>query len=1011
MTLTFFRDWLSRVIILCGLLLVTAVTLADEPATPPPADETARENELISNGRRLTFEGARAGEGYFSPDGKQMVFPSEREADNPFLQMYLLDLETGDTQRLSPGIGKTTCAFFHPSGKKLLFSSTHEDPEATAKQQAELEKRKQGTPTGRYAGWDFDDQYEIYELDLATHQFKRLTNSRGYDAEAAYSPDGTQIVFASNRSTYEDTISDKDKEIIAKDPSYMMDLYIMNADGTNVRRLTRERGYDGGPFFSPDGRRICWRHFADDGATAEIRTANTDGSDLCQLTSLGVMSWAPYYHPSGEYLIFTTNKHGFDNFELYLVDVAGEHEPVRVTYTPRFDGLPIFSWDGKTLTWTSSRGGLTGGQIFIGQWNHEKARELLKQAPLRQVPRASTREVSEFSSTFWARRDAGIDSTPVTTDPAIRAEDLRQYIETLASSAMDGRLTGTPGEKMATDYVAAQFQRLGLQPAGDNGTYFQEFSFTAGANLGPENKLSLTIGEPSLTFTIDQDWRPLAFSQTGTYEPAGVIFAGYGIVAPKNEHAETVDAFVDLDVKDKWVLVFRYMPENIKPELRQQWSRYSGLRYKAMLARDKGARGLLIVTGPKAQANEQLVKLAFDAGLSGTSIPCLSISDDLAQKLLDPSGKKLAELQATLDSGEVTKGWVVPGVQLSATVDIQKEEKIGRNVIARLPATESDKSLASVMVGAHVDHLGRGVGSNSMARDDEKGDIHYGADDNASGVAAMIEIAEYLVDQQKHGKLPLQHDVLFAAWSGEELGLLGSAHYVNALTGNNPHAKLQDQIAAYLNMDMVGRLQKEAIINGLNSSTIWGQLIERANTPVGLALTTNEDSIVPTDATSFYLKNVPILSVWTGAHEDYHTPRDTADKINYDGAEKIARFIGLITRALAIDPATPEFVEAPIGKEAGATRANLRAYLGSIPDFAKSDVKGVALSGVTKGAPADKAGLLSGDIIIELAGRKIENIYDYTYAIEALKIDEPVQIVIQRGAETLTLTITPAARE
>lgn len=351
-----------------ALLAVTAK--ADEPADP------AAELQLIRNARQLTFEGRRSGEGYFSQDGRWMVFQSERDPANPFFQIFLLNMETGDVERISPGSGKTTCAWIHPDGKQLLFASTHEDTAAKQKQQQELKARAAGEEK-RYA-WDYDEAFDLFIFDRERKSYRNLTSTLGYDAEGCFSPDGSKIVFASNRSAYEQPLSEKQKALFEHDKSVFAEIYSCAADGTNVKRLTNAIGYDGGPFFSPDGQRICWRRFSTDGATAEIMTMNIDGSDQRQLTNLGAMSWAPFYHPSGEYLIFTTNKHGFANFELYLVDVAGQHEPVRVTYTDGFDGLPTFSPDGNQLAWTSNRTSNQQSQIFLATWNHDEALRLLR---------------------------------------------------------------------------------------------------------------------------------------------------------------------------------------------------------------------------------------------------------------------------------------------------------------------------------------------------------------------------------------------------------------------------------------------------------------------------------------------------------------------------------------------------------------------------------------------------------------------------------------------------------
>jgi Tol biopolymer transport system component len=370
---------------LCGIAPILLCLLGGAGAAQQGSSAAdAGEREFLSRVRRLTLEGRRAGEGYWSKDGRRIVFQSEREPGNPFYQIYRLDLTTGETDRVSPGIGKTTCAFFDPATGDVLFSSTHHDQRSAQLQADELAFRASGQER-RYS-WDYDPEMEIYVRRAVTGALDRLTDARGYDAEASYSPDGRFIVFSSTRRAYERDLTGAERQQLELDPSFFGEIYLMRADGSDVRRLTFTDGYDGGPFFSPDGTRIVWRRFDEQGLIADIWTMNLDGSDTRQITDFGAMSWAPYVHPSGRYVIFSSNKLGFENFELFIVDLDGRTEPVRVTYTDGFDGLPVPAPDGGQLAWTSNRAGGREGQIYLAQWNHQAALARLQAAPAR--PRA-----------------------------------------------------------------------------------------------------------------------------------------------------------------------------------------------------------------------------------------------------------------------------------------------------------------------------------------------------------------------------------------------------------------------------------------------------------------------------------------------------------------------------------------------------------------------------------------------------------------------------------------------
>lgn len=329
-------------------------------------------------------------------------------------------------------------------------------------------------------------------------------------------------------------------------------------------------------------------------------------------------------------------------------------------------------------------------------------------------------------------------------------------------------------------------------------------------------------------------------------------------------------------------------------------------------------------------------------------------------------------------------------------------------MLARLDLAEGDAP--PLTIGAHVDHLGRGETSGSLATGADRGLVHPGADDNASGVAALIEIAQALAADAAAGELRAARDVVFAAWSGEELGLLGATHYVERLAEVLQADDLSDGVSAYLNLDMVGRLEGRVIAAGVGSSPVWLREIERRNVPVGLPLVVNDDPYLPTDATAFYLQGVPILALFTGAHEDYHRPSDAPGKLNYEGLRDIARFTALVARSRIEAAEEPAFVRRARPSGRGGRRMS-GVFLGTIPDYAAEGAAGVPISGVLRGGPAERAGLRDGDVIVGLAGQELADIYDYVRVLNGLTPGRLIGITVRREGALVPLDITPGARE
>ncbi len=948
--------------------------------------EDARESDFLASARQLTFEGRRSGEGYFAPDGKALIFQSERDPANPFYQIFTLDLETGDTARVSPGVGKTTCAFFRPGSGEVLFASTHLDPAASAKQQAELDLRASGKER-RYS-WDYDEQMDIFIARRDGSNLRRLTTAPGYDAEGAFSPDGKQIVFCSLRDAHPThKLSAADLKRLETDPAHFGEIYIMNADGSQPRRLTDTPGYDGGPFFSPDGQRIVWRRFDTNGVIADVFTMKTDGSDVRRITDFQCMSWAPFFHSSGRYLIFTANKLGFANFELFIADAEGRRDPVRVTRTEGFDGLPVFSPDGRKLAWTSARGSEGRSQIFLADWNHEAALKALALAPARGAAPSAV-----------AGRLAALAPQKLSNDVAF-----------LASEKLAGRLTGSAGAELAAQFLAQRLAAAGLEPLGDTNSFFQRFEFNSGVRI-ITNRNALTVRRADgKSFAVETDFRPMAFSDDGS-TTGEVVFVGYGLSVP-GRAGEGYDSYAGVNVSNKVVLALRYVPEEVEPKRRQELNRYAGLRYKAMIAREHGAKAVLFVTGPGSPNPGEIAALSYDNSMAGAGIIAVSVSSNVVAELFAGSGRDLGKAQADLDqeNPHADGAFALTNVQVTVSAALERLKQTDRNVLAFLPpggraAGPSAARGEVVLVGAHYDHLGHGE-SGAMLRKGEEGLIHAGADDNASGTAVVLALAESLAAERVRNPAAFTRGVLFAFWSGEEIGTIGSAKFVE-----RPAVPLSNLVAC-VNFDMVGRLRdNKLMLQGVGSSPAWRKLIEKRNVAAGFSLALQDDPYLPTDVTPFYPRGVAVLNFFTGSHEDYHRPTDTADKLHYVGMERIATFARGLVLDLASTNARPEYAKVASSKSEGGGRETLRAFLGTIPDYA-AEVQGVKLSGVRGGSPAEKAGLKGGDVIVGFAGQKIANIYDYTYALDAAKIGQPVNIVVTRDGRRVEVTATPEARK
>lgn len=639
----------------------------------------------------------------------------------------------------------------------------------------------------------------------------------------------------------------------------------------------------------------------------------------------------------------------------------------------------------------------------------------------------------------------------------LSAERLREHVTYLASDKLEGRRTGGSGANLAAEYIAREFARYGLRrsvgrdlpgmshlEADSPRRYMQEFPYVAGVELGKgnfgkikapftANKLSFTAGDGSVTnLPVGEDWMPLGFSANGRIEKAAGVFVGFGISAAELKH----DDYSGVDATGKIAIAFVGTPDGDNPH--GQFARYEEPRWKAIAAKNAGAKALILISQQEQFTDERLSQLRYDNSAGDGGLPVVIVSSRTL--LPNITGSDLA-----VALGSMKKG-VMPQVNVKALItlstDIVRKEVSAWNVIGILDGSDPTLKNEAVIIGAHYDHLGRG-GAGSLAT--REGEIHHGADDNASGVAGVLELARFFTSP---GHRP-RRTIVFIAFSGEEEGLLGSNYYVN-----HPIIPLADTVAM-LNMDMIGRMKSNKLnVGGVGTAQNWREFIKSANAseqmnvtasgeaavgapiatttsesartsmpivtsangrtivtlepskPFELAL--SEDGFGPSDHSSFYAKQIPVLFFWTGTHDDYHKPSDTADKIKYDDEERILHMVARLVNHIDADDKRPVYTVAKT--ESAGRSTGFRVYLGTIPNYADSN-DGLLLDGVRDDSPAAKAGLKAGDKVVKLAGRDLRNVYDYTSALGEMKAGQEYEVEIMRGSERLRFKITPAARK
>ena len=553
---------------------------------------------------------------------------------------------------------------------------------------------------------------------------------------------------------------------------------------------------------------------------------------------------------------------------------------------------------------------------------------------------------------------------------------LLDQVKVLSAPETEGRGSGTPGAERAARHIAAEFQAAGLRPGGDRGTYLQAFSVPTGIRLGRANALELLAPAPR-AFILGHDFTPLAVSADGL-EEGDLVFAGYGITAP----GLGWDDYAGVDVRGKIVLVLGGDPrpaDPASPFRRPDLYHYGERSHKVINAREHGARAILLVTHPAAPS-EALPALR---GLTQSwAIAAAFVTRAVGEVLLGPSGRQLAEAADAIDRAFQPRSFPLPGVRARLEVGLVRERGTAANVVGVLPGTDPRLAREAIVIGAHYDHLGHG-GEGSLAPD-QIGAVHPGADDNASGTAAVLGLARAFAAAGGASRT-----LVFAAFAGEEMGLLGSTHYVR-----RPAHPLESTILM-VNLDMVGRLREGKLyVAGVDGGTGLRALVTTAAAP-GLTPELRGDPFAPSDHTAFYTAGRPALFFFTGAHADYHRPSDTWDKLNAPGLEAVTAFAARVVAAAAREPQPPAYVK--IQTPPSPVRAGgYGPFFGVIPEFGETGGAGVKISGVRPGSPAEKAGVRAGDVLVVFAGVSVKTLEDFTFALRGRRPGERVEFTVRR---------------
>jgi hypothetical protein len=576
--------------------------------------------------------------------------------------------------------------------------------------------------------------------------------------------------------------------------------------------------------------------------------------------------------------------------------------------------------------------------------------------------------------------DASVVPASEGSPPSLRftVDGVMEHIRILASDSLAGRGAGTDNARRAAAYIRDRFEELELVPAGDEGGYFQTFTFTKGTAAGENNSLTMVDGSVRTVAELEMDFLPMSSSANGSAR-GNVVFAGYGLSVPERGH----DDYRGLDVDGSIVVVLDGVPPSLEGS-EVATGRFLA-RKKAQLAREAGAAGLILI-----QSNDPALTMKYDGNPSDVGIPFVEVSRSFGTDLLARAGIRFDSRDSSGHAAAAPQQ--LPALTVEIETEIEKIEATGRNVLAILQGHDEKRSREHIVIGAHYDHLGQVSGEDGTVT------IYNGADDNASGVAGILEIAERLADSGT------RRSILFASFDAEEVGALGSLH----LTRNAPVPL--ESIAAMINLDMIGRMQeKTLIVSGYDTSPQWDEMLDMSASGLGLDVKKSGGGFGGSDHTSFYKDDIPILFFFTGAHDDYNTPDDDWDRINAAGEVLVLEHVLRTVERIDMLDEPPEFQRSAARTERPG-RSQLPVSVGTVPDFTHEG-KGYAIIGTKPGSPAETAGLLKGDVITSIDDREVGSIYDFMGILSQHRPGDVVLVTVQRGEDTVSLEVTLGGKD